>query len=382
MGLMKGNKTGNGYANVTCDYDVCPIEDYVNEIEDYVKPELFEWFVIVLFAVVFIVGIVGNFLVCFAVWRNSTMRNFTNYFIVNLAVADFLVVVLVLPPTLVHDVMESWFIGREMCKVLQFLQVVSVSVSVLTLSAISVERWYAICLPLKFKTTANRTRNMIIIIWIISIIIAIPEAVFMDTHRTVPANVSDLLIICRPTDPDKQQHYQLFVMIGLYFIPGGLLAVAYIHIVIVLWRNQIPGAVECSSQPMDQKIQSRRRAAKMLIAVVVCFFVCYFPVHLLNILRYTQQLHSLSPTLTRVLALGSHFLCYFNSALNPVIYNFMSGKFRKEFRDACSCCLSRGRPPKSPCESYRYSYSNANNTRTEQFSLTTMSPKHHSERSA
>lgn len=35
-------------------------------------------------------------------------------------------------------------------------------------------------------------------------------------------------------------------MIGLYFIPGGLLAVAYIHIVIVLWRNQIPGAVECS----------------------------------------------------------------------------------------------------------------------------------------
>jgi hypothetical protein len=35
---------------------------------------------------------------------------------------------------------------------------------------------------------------------------------------------------------------------------------------------------------------------------------------------------------TVAIAQLAHWLCYFNSAVNPVIYNFMSGKFRKEFR--------------------------------------------------
>ena len=35
----------------------------------------------------------------------------------------------------------------------------------------------------------------------------------------------------------------------------------------------------------ENQLQSRRKAAKMLIAVVVMFGLCYFPVHLLNILR-------------------------------------------------------------------------------------------------
>ena len=36
----------------------------------------------------------------------------------------------------------------------------------------------------------------------------------------------------------------------------------------------------------EGQLRSRRKAAKMLVAVVVMFAVCYFPVHLLSILRY------------------------------------------------------------------------------------------------
>ena len=49
------------------------------------------------------------------------------------------------------------------------LQGVSISVSVLTLSVISVERWYAICHPLKFKSTTTRARVMIFLIWVVAL---------------------------------------------------------------------------------------------------------------------------------------------------------------------------------------------------------------------
>ncbi|EDS41230.1 conserved hypothetical protein [Culex quinquefasciatus] len=68
-------------------------------------------------------GNVGNALVCIAVYTNHTMRTVTNIFIVNLAVADFFVILFCLPPTVVWDVTETWFMGKAMCKVVIYFQV-------------------------------------------------------------------------------------------------------------------------------------------------------------------------------------------------------------------------------------------------------------------
>lgn len=84
------------------------------------------------------------------------------------------------------------------------------------------------------------------------------------------------------------------------------------------------------------QLRSRRKAAKMLVSVVVMFTLCCFPVHTINLIRLFIQLE---PTKTNELfVLISHWLLYANSALNPVIYNFMSGKFRKEFHSSFNCC--------------------------------------------
>ena len=55
------------------------------------------------YSIVFLVGLVGNALVVVVVYRNIRMHNVTNYFIVNLAIADVLVCVLCLPITLLTN---------------------------------------------------------------------------------------------------------------------------------------------------------------------------------------------------------------------------------------------------------------------------------------
>ncbi|KAL8604708.1 hypothetical protein ACOMHN_017667 [Nucella lapillus] len=80
------------------------------------------WLFVVLFLVVFVVGLGGNCLVCFAVWRNPRMRSATNIFLVNLAVADLLVVLICLPPTATEDFFGVWHLGLEMCKIAKFVQ--------------------------------------------------------------------------------------------------------------------------------------------------------------------------------------------------------------------------------------------------------------------
>lgn len=100
-------------------------EQILEEIRSYIYPTVWMWVLICFHCIVFVMGLVGNILVCVAVYRNHTMRTVTNYFIVNLAVADFLVILFCLPPSVVWDVTSTWFFGVAMCKVVLYLQVSS-----------------------------------------------------------------------------------------------------------------------------------------------------------------------------------------------------------------------------------------------------------------
>lgn len=80
---------------------------------------------VILHLSVFITGLVGNSLVCLSVFRNKSLQTVTNYYIVNLAVADFLVILICLPPTVYWDLYLTWSFGQILCKLVLYLQVSS-----------------------------------------------------------------------------------------------------------------------------------------------------------------------------------------------------------------------------------------------------------------
>ncbi|KAF1434068.1 Orexin receptor type 2, partial [Spheniscus mendiculus] len=309
--------------------------------------------------------------VCIAVWKNHHMRTVTNYFIVNLSLADILVTITCLPATLVVDITETWFFGQPLCKVIPYLQTVSVSVSVLTLSCIALDRWYAICHPLMFKSTAKRARNSIIIIWIVSCIIMIPQAIVMECSSVFPglANKTTLFTVCDEhwgAEVYPKMYHTCFFLVT-YMAPLCLMVLAYLQIFRKLWCRQIPGTssvvqkkwkpLQSSAQPRElgqstkskisavaaeiKQIHARRKTARMLMVVLLVFALCYLPISILNVLKRVFGMFNHADDRETVYAwfTFSHWLVYANSAANPIIYNFLSGKFREEFKAAFSCCI-------------------------------------------
>ena len=85
--------------------------------------DAFSWSLVIVYILTFLLGLVGNVLVCFAIWRNKKMRTVTNIFLVNLAATDLGVIIVCLPPALVADVTDTWFLGTAFCKIHLFFSV-------------------------------------------------------------------------------------------------------------------------------------------------------------------------------------------------------------------------------------------------------------------
>ncbi|KAI5731297.1 hypothetical protein M8J77_007798 [Diaphorina citri] len=193
----------------------------------------------------------------------------------------------------------------------------------------------------------------------------LPELIFLNIQDTLEIKNIIYFDTCVPTwGPDYESIFQGAKFILLYFLPLGLMSIAYYQIVKVLWRSDnIPGHSEVvhlndkfhpeaemngrhrratigtANSTTESQILSRRKAAKMLVVVVSMFAACYFPVHLLSIVRTIWDVPQTEATAT--LSNFCHFLVFANSAINPIIYNFMSKKFRGEFMKIYCCCIKR-----------------------------------------
>jgi len=106
-----------------CTNELCwPDPDY-QWYRNWVSVDTFEMVIISMNIMVFLAGIIGNLLVFIAVTTTKSMQSVTNIFIVNLAMADMLVMLFCAPPSVIWDVTNTWIFGSLMCRIVIYIQV-------------------------------------------------------------------------------------------------------------------------------------------------------------------------------------------------------------------------------------------------------------------
>lgn len=137
----------------------------------------------IMYCLSFILGFVGN-LMSLRVLTNRRNRRLagvsaTRTLLLNLAVCDLAVVCVCMPITLGSQIYTAWVYGDLLCRAVPFTQAVSVSASVLTLTVISVNRYYSVRSPLRARSMFTRRRILatVAMVWTVSSIMCAPIAV-------------------------------------------------------------------------------------------------------------------------------------------------------------------------------------------------------------
>ncbi|XP_061508462.1 neuropeptide SIFamide receptor [Anopheles gambiae] len=286
----------------------------------------------VAYFIVFIVGLVGNSFVIAVVFRAPRMRTVTNFFIVNLAVADVLVIVFCLPATLMSNIFVPWMLGWLMCKTVPYIQGVSVAASVYSLIAVSLDRFLAIWWPLKLQITKRRARFMIVCIWIIALSSTVPWALFFDLVPIIPeAPDIKLCVEVWPPGTDGALYFLLANLVACYLLPMTLITICYILIWIKVWRRSIPGdSKDAQMDRMQQK--SKIKVVKMLVVVVILFVLSWLPLYVIFArIKLGGALESSEEELLQIATPIAQWLGASNSCINPILYAFFNKKYRKGF---------------------------------------------------
>ncbi|XP_068154666.1 cholecystokinin receptor type A [Drosophila tropicalis] len=195
------------------------------------------------YSVIFIFAVLGNVLVISTLVQNRRMRTITNVFLLNLAISDVLLGVFCMPVTLAGTLMRQFIFGEFLCKLFQFAQAASVAVSSWTLVAISCERYYAICHPLRSRSwqTISHAYKIIGFIWLGGILCMTPIAVFSQLIPTSRPGYCK----CREIWPDQgyERLYNILLDFLLLVLPLLVLCVAYILITRTLYVGMGKDAV-------------------------------------------------------------------------------------------------------------------------------------------
>ncbi|KAM9792206.1 prokineticin receptor 1-like [Neosynchiropus ocellatus] len=269
------------------DYEV-PLE----EIPDTTRGPAF--FVATIVIGVVLVGImlvcgVGNCLFIASLARYKQLRNLTNLLIANLAVSDVLVAAVCCPFLLDYYVVKqlSWDHGLLLCASTNYLRTVSLYVSTNALLAIAADRYMAILHPLKPRMKHQTACCVILTVWIVPVLIAIPSA-YMASQTTYPDHAGGRghKTFCAQIWPvDRQVYYRSYFLLVFaleFLVPVTAMAVCYVKIAKELWFKDVPGF---QTEQIRKRLHSRRRTVVVLILVLVAYVLCWAPYYCFALLR-------------------------------------------------------------------------------------------------
>ncbi|KAL4232120.1 alpha1-adrenergic receptor [Mactra antiquata] len=177
----------------------------------------------ILLACIIILTILGNITVLLAVYLDRRLRHTTNYFVVNLAGADLLLGITVLPLSATLEVLKYWPFGHVLCEIWASADVLWCTASILTLCVISIDRYIGVTRPLQHSSiiTKRRAGLIIVFVWLLSGVISVGPLIGWRESQDKQTNE------CTVT---KQIGYVLFSVAGSFYIPTLIIIIVYVII--------------------------------------------------------------------------------------------------------------------------------------------------------
>ena len=203
-------------------------------------------------SIIFLVGVLGNVLVCVVVRRTRSMHSTTNCYLVSLAVADTMTLVSSVPQEVLsyHILGDQWVWGSVGCTLMIYLQYLGIDASALSLTAFTVERYIAICHPMKSKSicTISRAKKIILACWVFAIIYCSPWFLLTKTRTVCIQGVGNITTCAFRLRRNSTEYLILFFtdIVLFYVVPLLLSVVLYSLIARMLLtnsRNKFPGGL-------------------------------------------------------------------------------------------------------------------------------------------
>ncbi|KAM8973590.1 C-C chemokine receptor type 5-like [Pelodytes ibericus] len=308
---------------------ICHFEN-VGLFKDFFKP--------LLYCLSFTFGLIGNILVIFVLICWKKLSTMTDVYLLNMAISDLTFVFSI--PFLLFTAKHQWVFGNVMCKIISALYFTGFFSGIFFIMVMSVDRYLAVVhvvCSLRFRTVKWGS-ILSVIIWILAFFFSMPNFI---VHQI--SQESDFTS-CSPYYPEGHIiNWRLFSylsinMFGL-IIPLGILIFCYSHIIKNL-RNS--------------KNKQKRYAIKLILLVVVVFFLFWAPFNIVVFLQILQMFGEISGCQARKrVELASDVtqtLAFVHCCLNPIIYTFAGEKFQKYlymiFNKALGC-VNRPRKKKT-----------------------------------
>ncbi|WKX91738.1 hypothetical protein Q1695_010064 [Nippostrongylus brasiliensis] len=299
------------------------------------------------FAALAVIGIVGNILVITVVFKVRGMKTPTNCYLVSLALSDTLFFIATTPTELSSLFTKDYPFGSICCSLFTYLPYLAINSSALSITAFTVERFIGICHPFWARTicTVKRAKMIIFIIWIFSFIYNFPWLFLSGLIVDEEGGYCDFKM-----GREDWKYKVMYVgdLVGFYVIPMFLNIVIYAKIAIVLSQcgDKMKGkdstaqtgnllaapalteVKECHITGRRSSSKGRNQVVKMLALVVFVFATCWLPYRAMVVNNSFRDEKWNSDGYI----FFSKTMIFINCAINPILYNLMSARFRSAFR--------------------------------------------------
>ncbi|CAH4034883.1 unnamed protein product [Pieris brassicae] len=188
----------------------------------------------------------------------------------------------------------------------------------------------------------TRASRIILALWVVAFICASPFALYSDiSYRDYPPNSGNASLNSAFCALMASSPLLELSSIFFFFLPAIFILCLYVtmgcHIRSTRINKKTKGILHGQIHGETRQVKSRKAIIRMLVAVVIAFFVCWCPFHiqrLFYIYGYNlPQFHVINEHLFNV----AGALYYVSATVNPILYNVMSARYRLAFKETLFC---------------------------------------------